>query len=149
MSPLKRLDCWVLVADDDADDLLLLCRTLEDMTRFRIALKAGNGEAVLAYLNGDGEYGDREAHPFPHLLILDLKLPGVDGFEVLRWIQTHPIPPLVVVVITGSQNPKDAARARALGANAVFVKPVGLAHIREMTVQVERIMETAPKGVTC
>ena len=138
-----------MIAEDNEDDLVLLCLTLKEMTHFHVAFKAGSGEEVIVYLKGDGVYGDRAAHPFPHLLILDLKLPRVDGFEVLRWIQTHPIASLVVVVLTGSQNPKDAARARALGADAVFVKPVGLAHIREMAARVERFMETAPKGVTC
>src|SRR4051812_7752571 len=86
---MKQLKCQVLVADDLPDDLTLLVRALKDVTHFRISHMARDGEEVIAYLEGRAKYADRARYPFPHLLILDLKMPRVDGFGVLRWVQEH------------------------------------------------------------
>jgi CheY-like chemotaxis protein len=145
----KQLDCHVLVADDFPDDLTLLVRALQDVTHFRISHMARDGEEVIAYLEGKAQYADRARYPFPHLLILDLKMPRVDGFGVLRWVQAHAKQALVVVTLTGSNDPEDEERASAMGADAVFTKPVGLQQIREVAGRVEQFMRTAPKGIHC
>ncbi len=61
----------------------------------------------MAYLKGEGQYTDRQKFPFPDLLLLDLKMPGVDGFEVLRWLRTQSFPELVVIVLSGSERQED------------------------------------------
>lgn len=82
------------------------------------------GVAGVAYLAGMEPFEDRTKHPFPDLVILDLIMPEVDGFAVLRWIRKHLRGVyLPVVVLTSSPNPKDERRARALGASAVYKKP--------------------------
>ena len=83
-----------------------------------------NGEEAMAYLSGEGEYADRERYPLPCLIITDLKMPGVDGFELLECLKKHsefdPVPKLV---LSNSLIESDAKRARELGACAFFVKP--------------------------
>ncbi len=145
----ERLNCFVIIADDYPPDLDLLQRTLTTMTHFRVAFQSLDGAQVIAYLQGEPPFNNRKRFPFPHLLILDLKMPHPDGFEVLQWIQTHHVPRLVTVALTGSEDPDHFARAKALGADAVIIKPITLTHIRDMVSHIERFMETAPKGITC
>lgn len=84
-----------------------------------------DGEEAVAYLAGDGVYGDRRAHPLPVLVLLDLKLPRRSGFEVLEWIRRHPmLRRLPVVVLTSSRETEDIDRAYSLGASSYIAKPV-------------------------
>jgi CheY-like chemotaxis protein len=86
-----------------------------------------DGLEGIAYLAGIPPYDDRRAHPHPDLIILDLYLPEVDGFEVLAWVRERGNPsPAPVVVLTASVNPADEARALDLGATAFFRKPTDL-----------------------
>ena len=80
----------VLVVEDDTDDvelLLIAARAAPDAVSFHIV---GDGEQALAYLKGEGQFADRQAHPFPDLVLLDISLPGMNGFEVLAWIRATP-----------------------------------------------------------
>src|ERR1017187_5001773 len=96
----------VLVVEDSTDDvelLMIAARTAPDMVSFHVVK---DGEQALAYLNGEGHFADRHAHPFPHLVLLDLSLPGMDGFEVLAWIRQRPeFSALKVFVWTDSGDP--------------------------------------------
>ncbi len=77
------------------------------------------------YLFGRARYADREAYPFPNLVLLDLKLPGIDGFEVLRQIKSTPLlKRLPVVILTSSKEEGDRALSYDIGANSYLVKPV-------------------------
>jgi CheY-like chemotaxis protein len=113
----------ILLAEDYDDDVALLQRAFQ---------KAGvpgvrvvrNGDQMIDYLQGNGAYSDRDCHPFPNLLLLDIKMPRRSGLEVLQWIRaeksTRRLP---VVVLTSSQNIHDVNRAHDLGANSYLVKP--------------------------
>jgi len=84
----------------------------------------GDGEEAQAYLEGTGKYHRRDEFPLPNLVLLDLKLPGMDGFELLEWIRNHPaFKALRVVVLTSSSNISDIKKAYELGANSFLVKP--------------------------
>ena len=84
-----------------------------------------DGEQAIDYLSGRGAYANRERNPLPYLLLLDLKMPGTDGFEVLQWIRGEPeLRRLLVVVLTSSNLQADVDRAYELGANSYLVKPV-------------------------
>src|SRR5690349_1021114 len=83
-----------------------------------------NGDEAIEYLSGEGEYADRERYPLPCLIITDLKMPGVDGFELLDWLRKHPeFDPVPKLVLSNSLIESDATRARELGACEFFVKP--------------------------
>jgi DNA-binding NarL/FixJ family response regulator len=76
-------------------------------------------------LRGEGPFADRQAHPFPQLVLLDLSLPGIDGFEVLSWIRQHPeLCSMKVFVWTDSGDPKALDRALKAGANRFVPKSV-------------------------
>jgi CheY-like chemotaxis protein len=82
-----------------------------------------NGVDALAYLEGAGLFADRKRYPPPIFILLDLKLPGMSGFEVLEWIRkTHKYHDIPVVIVTSSDKEEDRARSFKLGANAYFVK---------------------------
>jgi CheY-like chemotaxis protein len=106
------------VVEDSADDvelLLIAAKTAPEAVSFRIV---GDGETAVAYLAGEGQYGDRNAHPLPDLVLLDLGLPGMDGFAVLDWIRQHPkFSALRVFVWTDSGDPGTLDRALRIGAN--------------------------------
>jgi len=78
-------------------------------------------------LAGKGKYVSRDEYPLPTVLLLDLKMPRADGFDVLRWIQTQPsLSSLIVIVLTSSEDMRDVNRAYQLGANSFLVKPHGV-----------------------
>jgi CheY-like chemotaxis protein len=115
----------VLVVEDSADDvelLLIAARTAPDAVSFHIVR---DGEQALAYLKGEGQFADRQAHPFPGLVLLDLSLPGMNGFEVLAWIRQHPgFSALKVFVWTDSGDPGALDHALRAGANRFVPKSV-------------------------
>jgi CheY-like chemotaxis protein len=85
---------------------------------------AKDGEEAIAYLSGAGMYAERKRFPMPDLVLLDLKMPGRDGFEVLEWIRSRgELGGLPVIVMTTSDVVKDVNRAYAAGANSFLVKP--------------------------
>jgi CheY-like chemotaxis protein len=85
---------------------------------------------AIAYMAGQGPYANRERYPLPFLLLLDLKMPGTDGFEVLQWLRGETdLRRLLVVVLTSSNLQADVDRAYELGANSYLVKPVEFAEM--------------------
>jgi CheY-like chemotaxis protein len=83
-----------------------------------------DGEEAIKYLRGDGQYSDRKEYPFPDLLMTDLKMPKMNGLEVLEWIRQHQdCANLPVVILSGSGLENDVADAYRKGARAYFVKP--------------------------
>jgi CheY-like chemotaxis protein len=87
---------------------------------------------VVDYLSHDGKYDDQEKYPLPFVIFLDLKLPYLDGFEILSWIKQQPrLKSIVVVVLTGSSEARDHQKAYALGARSYLVKPPKAKDIRQ------------------
>lgn len=84
----------------------------------------GDGQQAIDYLAGNGVYADRRAHPLPAVILLDLKLPVISGFEVLEWLREQPgLKSLPVVVFSSSAQPEDQAKANELGAKDFVQKP--------------------------
>jgi CheY-like chemotaxis protein len=114
----------VLLVEDDPDDVLLTQIAFE---RARLANPLGvvrDGEEAIAYLSGAKQYADRERFPLPILLLLDLKMPRVNGFQVLEWLKAHPeLNTIPVAIMTASDDDPDVKRAFALGAHSYLVKP--------------------------
>jgi CheY-like chemotaxis protein len=110
----------ILHVEDDANDIFLLKHAMQKAGVAQPIQVAHNGQEAMDYLRGAGKFADREE---PCLILLDLKLSGVMGLEVLKWIRQQPGPALVVVVLTASGQDADIAAAYRLGANAYLIKP--------------------------
>jgi len=83
-----------------------------------------NGFQALAYLRGDGEFANRKKHPLPAVLFLDLKMPAVDGYDVLDWLQRRPeFKSMLVIALSGWAQLANVNRAYALGARSFLTKP--------------------------
>lgn len=115
----------LLLVEDSDDDLFLMKRSLERAeAHFNLQI-VKDGDAAVDYLSGTGVYADRFTHPLPCLVLLDVKLPQLNGFEVLKWIRTQPdLACLPVVMLTNSDEPIDIQRAYRTGANSYLVKPL-------------------------
>ena len=129
----------VLYVEDSVDDFdLFKLASRKCGTPFSLQ-HAADGEQAIACLSGEGGFADREEHPFPDLVLLDLKMPRLDGFEVLQWIRTNPATKtLPVVVLAGSSFRADVRRALELGANSYAAKP---ATFEELQVLIDQIAD--------
>lgn len=88
-------------------------------------MQVHDGDDAIAYLNGDGKYADRKAYPIPSVLFLDLRMPKVNGFEVLRWIKTQPhLKDMLIVILTHNHEVKTVNEAYTLGAHSFLIKPL-------------------------
>lgn len=115
----------VLLVEDNRMDVELTLEAFREagfQSRIEVAF---NGEEALDYLFGRGGFADRGAYPLPDLILLDLKMPGVDGFEVLRQVKAAPgLRRIPVTILTSSQEEGDRAISYDRGANSYLVKPV-------------------------
>jgi CheY-like chemotaxis protein len=120
----------ILLADDSPDDVFLIRSALKK-NGFRDPIYVvSNGEEVLQYFKGQGAYADRKKYPVPHLLLLDLNMPRLNGFEVLSWIRgRQEWMCLPVIVLTTSFYGPEIKRAYDLGANSFITKPPEFSHL--------------------
>ena len=118
----------ILVADDEESDRLILNIAFEAAKLPNPLAVVHDGQEAVDYLAGLPPYTDRAVHPLPALLLLDLKMPRMDGFDVLTWLSTRPdFRNLPVVIFSSSPGDDDIKKARQLGAHDYFVKPHSLA----------------------
>jgi CheY-like chemotaxis protein len=114
----------ILYAEDEADDIFFMRRAFQSAGVGNPLRTVGDGQEVIAYLCGTGQYADRGEHPLPGLVLLDLNMPRMSGFEVLKWIRATPaVSALPILVLTSSNHDSDVQRASLLGANGYIVKP--------------------------
>jgi CheY-like chemotaxis protein len=114
----------VLLVEDNEDDVMLITRAIKKTALpSRLEVIRTGAEAV-AYVAGASPYDDREQHPLPELVILDLRMPGVDGYEVLKVIRSREaLLDIPVVILTGVGEAASVDRTFDLGATVYFVKP--------------------------
>ncbi len=123
----------LLLVEDQSNDVLLIRRALSKAGIANPLQVVSDGDQAVAYLAGEGDYGDRERFPLPGVVLLDLKLPRRSGLEVLAWLRQQPgLKRLPVVVLTSSTENKDINRAYDLGANSYLVKPVDFGPLLDM-----------------
>jgi len=116
---------YILLVEDDANDVLLIQRAFQKAGMPQLLKIVRDGDQAIDYLGGNGIYANREKYPLPFLVLLDLKMPCTDGFEVLQRVRAEPeLKRLLIVVLTSSNNQSDVDRAYELGANSYLVKPV-------------------------
>ena len=124
VSPEHRV---ILLVDDQEPDIVLIKRALKKSGLKYPVLSVPGGLEAVAYLNGDPPYQDRARYPFPLLVLLDVRMPLMDGFEVLTWIRNNPVlASLPVIMLTGSEENGQQKRAHELGATSFFVKSLDL-----------------------
>lgn len=114
----------ILVAEDDPTDAYFFERAFK-RAGLPVSLHfVHDGQEVMDYLQGQSQFGDRASNPMPQVILLDLHMPRLNGFEVLDWIRHQPqLAGLEVVIFSSSEAPKDMNRAYRLGANSYMVKP--------------------------
>jgi CheY-like chemotaxis protein len=114
----------VLVVDDSPIDLAFFGRAASK-TGLNLRLQTLTaGQQAIDYLNAKGDYSDRSKYPWPDLIVLDLKMPEVNGFDFLAWRKASPLfSSIPVIVFTGSNEPDDIKRIFELGGNKHIVKP--------------------------
>ena len=114
----------ILIAEDNQDDAFFLERAFSKVgAKVRLHFVA-DGEDAIEYLQGSKGFADRKAFPFPDLLLLDLKMPRLSGFQVIEWVRSNPgSRHLPIVILTGTSSPADLKSAYALGADACLPKP--------------------------
>ena len=122
-----------MLVEDTPDDVVLVRRAFEKAHITNPLHVVSSGEDAILYLRGEGPYANRDEFPLPALVLLDLKLPLKDGFEVLSWIREQPtMRALRVVVLTSSERFEDLDRACRLGANSILVKPLEFSRLVEV-----------------
>jgi CheY-like chemotaxis protein len=114
----------ILIADDDTQDTMLIRLAVKRAALGLRLESVTDGAEAIDYLMGRARYSDRQAHPFPSLMLLDLKMPRLGGFDVLQYVRSQPgLRQLPVVIFSSSDDPKDIQRAYNEGANSYLCKP--------------------------
>ena len=127
---MKALGPVVLLVEDNDDHAELVRRQLEEAQEAVRVVHVRDGEAALHYLRGVAPFGDRQLFPLPHFVLLDLRLPRVDGLEVLREIKAaRELKAIPVIVLTTSEGERDMAAAYACQASCYLTKPVEAARL--------------------
>lgn len=129
----------ILLVEDDANDVFLLRRAFTKAGIESGLHTVADGEEAVSYLAGEGKFSDRDQHPLPQLVLLDLKLPRRSGLEVLEWVRARPeLRRIPVIVLTSSRESRDVNRAYDLGANSYLVKPVSFEDLLSLTQALDR-----------
>jgi CheY-like chemotaxis protein len=113
-----------LLVDDNEDDVLIAKAAYKRAQVPHPLQSVTGGREAIDYLEGNGGYSDRSRYPLPSLVLLDLKMPLVNGFDVIRRIRSHAdLKRSIIVVMTSSSRESDINQAYELGANSYLVKP--------------------------
>jgi len=122
-----------LLVEDSLDDAFLIEIEFRRSELARLCI-VREGQAAIDYLQGKFPYDDRKEYPLPNVILLDLKMPGKDGFDVLRWIRRQPLDQVgltPISVLSASVAVEDVKLAYQLGANLFMTKPADGEELRE------------------
>lgn len=123
----------ILVIEDNADHAELIFRCFEKHRIMNKVIHIEDGETALEYMFGQNKFADREKYPIPNLVLLDLRIPKIDGLEVLTKIKTNEkLKYIPVVILTSSENQKDIQDAYQSYVNSYLVKPVDFIKFTQM-----------------
>ena len=115
----------ILLVEDNKMDVALTLDAFREAHLANHIHVAHNGEEALEYLFGEGKYADRRTYPLPNIILLDLKMPGIDGHEVLKRVKNTPeIKRIPIIILTSSKEEGDRALSYDQGANSYLVKPI-------------------------
>lgn len=117
--------CTILIVDDDENDIFFVKRAFTDINVHCAFQVMKNGQDVVDYLGGVGEFADRQKYSLPMMILMDLKMPIMDGFQVLAWLRARDgIKVIPTIIFSSSDLPQDITRAYELGANSFMTKSV-------------------------
>jgi len=123
---MPRKPVFVLIADDSSEDRFFLNRAIgQHAPHFHVIAEVETGQQLIDYLSGKDEYADRGRYPLPDLLLMDFRMPGLDGFQVLEWLQKHSFPGLKVAVLADSSGTAYRSDALEMGAHWFLSKLAG------------------------
>jgi len=129
----------VLIAEDDPSDVFLLQRAFTAAGVPAALHFVRDGQEAIDYLGGEASFADRASYPLPDLMLLDLKMPRLNGFDVLEWLRKQPgLRRLLVTILTSSDQARDIDRAYDLGANSYLLKPHGTHELSELVMRLQR-----------
>ena len=131
----------VFLVDDSADDRLFMRRILERSSKFVVMREASDGQEAVEYLGGKGSFSDRQTYPIPDVMLLDLKMPRKDGYDVLRWLKAQSFKNFTIAVVSDAGLPEEVARSLALGANGHFRKTSVSKEQEAMRRRIEELVE--------
>lgn len=132
---MKKNKYRVLLVDDSPDDRFFIRTVLERGTNFSVVAEARDGQEAVDLLQK--ENGARLSYD---ILFLDLKMPGKNGFDVLQWVQSHPLEKLTMVVMSGSWLPDDISKSMSLGAHGYFKKTSDKKEQETMVHEIEQLL---------
>jgi CheY-like chemotaxis protein len=114
----------ILLVEDEENDAMLVKMAFKKNEILNPVQWVKDGLEAIAYLNGEGDYANRSLYPFPEVLILDLKMPRMNGLELLAWIREHPEYRVIpTIIMSSSRLESDVEKAYNLGANTYMIKP--------------------------
>jgi CheY-like chemotaxis protein len=136
----------ILLAEDDDNDVLFMQIAFKKAGVPNPLFRVHDGEEAIHYLEGNGDFVDRTKYPLPCLVLTDLKMPKVNGFDLLRWLQTSAeLAHIPAIVLSSSDQPSDRELAAALGAKEYWVKPAQI----EVLMQLVREMRNTWVAAHC
>ena len=128
----------ILLVEDNRMDVELTLDAFREVNLENQVSVARDGQEALDYLFGQGKYADRKEYPLPDIILLDLKMPGIDGFGVLRKVKNTPILKRIpIIVLTSSTDEGDRALSYDNGVNSYLVKPVSFGGFLEVVSKIE------------
>jgi CheY-like chemotaxis protein len=123
----------VLLVEDDLNDIFLVKRAFKKANIPNPLQVVTDGAEAINYLQGTEKYADRDHYPLPHLIVMDITMPRMTGFEVLEWIKADAVLRRVpVIIVSSSDQAADINRAYELGANAYMIKPVNFRSVETL-----------------
>ena len=131
---MKRQGRTILVIDDDPNDLALIERAFRKNGVTDTILLLGSGDEAIAYLNGEGKYANRDAFEFPSIIITDLKMPGTDGFAVLKHLNSKPEWAVIPTIMLSASSDTNDIKVAYLDGNvdSFIVKPASQAKLQAL-----------------
>jgi len=145
-----RKQVTILLVEDDDGHARLLEKNLRRGGMINRLVRVGDGQAAVDYVSRTGAYQDTSAYPDPSVVLLDVRMPRLDGFEVLAHMKTDPaLMKIPVIMLTSTDNQNEINRAYELGANGYVVKPVGIESFIDRVVKLGMFIEVIELPEQC
>lgn len=149
MMEMKGKPVDILLVEDDPDHVELILRALKDNNLLNEVYVVRDGQEALDFMYHQGRYGDEEKFPQPGLILLDIKLPKIDGIEVLKRLKEDPrFKSIPIIMLTTSSRDEEIAECYAVGANSYVVKPMDFEDFTKKVMELRfywTIINTLPK----